>query len=138
MLVFRILCFVISIAPPPPSRSGWSEWHPSSFSQAPCQGGYKYMRRHCGVFFFSYNRCYGQSTMRQDCDECAVNNGGCEHYCKNVQGSYSCFCKTGYKKRGHKCESMYILVMHVVHGIPRESIAQLFHSMPWNSHWPTQ
>ena len=117
MLVFTILSFVISLAPP--RRTGWSEWQPSNFEQASCQGGYKYMRRHCD------GQCSGQSTITQDCDECAVKNGGCgDHICKNVRGSYYCSCKTGYKKSGQKCESTYILVMHVVYYIPRESISQ--------------
>lgn len=58
------------------------------------------MRRHCD------GQCSGQSTMTQDCDECAVKNGGCDHRCKNVPGSYSCSCKTGYKKSGLKCEKL--------------------------------
>ena len=27
-----------------------------------------------------------------DKDECAVNNGGCRHICKNKVGSYECAC----------------------------------------------
>lgn len=31
-----------------------------------------------------------------DIDECAVNNGGCMHECKNTIGSYTCSCHNGY------------------------------------------
>lgn len=31
-----------------------------------------------------------------DIDECAVNNGGCMHECKNTIGSYICSCHNGY------------------------------------------
>lgn len=31
-----------------------------------------------------------------DIDECAVNNGGCQHECKNTIGSYVCSCHNGY------------------------------------------
>lgn len=31
-----------------------------------------------------------------DIDECAVNNGGCMHECKNTIGSYVCSCHNGY------------------------------------------
>ncbi|XP_057308374.1 uncharacterized protein LOC130646225 isoform X1 [Hydractinia symbiolongicarpus] len=33
----------------------------------------------------------------KDKNECAYNNGGCEHHCLNNKGSYSCSCKPGYK-----------------------------------------
>ena len=31
-----------------------------------------------------------------DIDECAVDNGGCEHTCINKPGSHECKCKEGY------------------------------------------
>ena len=31
-----------------------------------------------------------------DLDECEVDNGGCEHICTNVVGSYQCSCRSGY------------------------------------------
>ena len=31
-----------------------------------------------------------------DTDECALNNGGCQHKCINTDGSYYCSCDTGY------------------------------------------
>lgn len=29
-------------------------------------------------------------------DECAENNGGCQHTCLNVMGSYECRCQEGF------------------------------------------
>ena len=31
-----------------------------------------------------------------DVNECATSNGGCEHQCKNTNGSYICQCKKGF------------------------------------------
>lgn len=31
-----------------------------------------------------------------DRDECATNNGGCQHICKNTLGSYACSCHNGF------------------------------------------
>ncbi|XP_058467763.1 protein tolkin-like [Malaya genurostris] len=41
-----------------------------------------------------------------DVDECAVNNGGCQHECKNTLGSYACSCHNGYTlhDNGHDCK----------------------------------
>lgn len=41
-----------------------------------------------------------------DIDECAVNNGGCQHECRNTIGSYTCFCHNGYSlhENGHDCK----------------------------------
>ena len=35
-----------------------------------------------------------------DIDECedSNNNDGCEHFCKNTNGSFVCECKPGYSK----------------------------------------
>ncbi|KAH8271408.1 hypothetical protein KR018_009102, partial [Drosophila ironensis] len=40
-----------------------------------------------------------------DADECAINNGGCQHRCKNTFGSYQCSCRNGYtlSENGHNC-----------------------------------
>lgn len=40
-----------------------------------------------------------------DIDECAVNNGYCEHNCTNESGAYSCQCAPGYQldQDGHSC-----------------------------------
>ncbi|KAA3681817.1 uncharacterized protein DEA37_0009101, partial [Paragonimus westermani] len=40
-----------------------------------------------------------------DLDECADNNGGCQHLCRNTIGSYHCACRPGYKLYGkYKCK----------------------------------
>ncbi|KAH8382433.1 hypothetical protein KR009_003504, partial [Drosophila setifemur] len=40
-----------------------------------------------------------------DVDECSINNGGCQHRCKNTYGSYQCSCRNGYtlSENGHNC-----------------------------------
>lgn len=41
-----------------------------------------------------------------DMDECAINNGGCQHECKNTVGSYICSCHNGYTlhENDHDCK----------------------------------
>ncbi|XP_055677103.1 tolloid-like protein 1 isoform X1 [Lutzomyia longipalpis] len=41
-----------------------------------------------------------------DIDECQVNNGGCQHECKNTIGSYICSCHNGFTlhDNGHDCK----------------------------------
>lgn len=34
--------------------------------------------------------------FQTDINECAVNNGGCQHECKNTLGSFMCRCSDGY------------------------------------------
>ncbi len=31
-----------------------------------------------------------------DVNECLSGNGGCEHICTNIEGKFSCSCRTGY------------------------------------------
>ncbi|XP_010221616.1 PREDICTED: signal peptide, CUB and EGF-like domain-containing protein 3, partial [Tinamus guttatus] len=33
----------------------------------------------------------------KDIDECRLNNGGCDHICRNTVGSFECSCRKGYK-----------------------------------------
>jgi hypothetical protein len=35
-------------------------------------------------------------TQCMDVNECLVNNGGCEHFCNNNIGSFTCSCKSGF------------------------------------------
>ena len=44
--------------------------------------------------------------MFSDKDECAVNNGGCQHICKNTVGSYECACHNGFTlhENKHDCK----------------------------------
>ncbi|XP_063887696.1 multiple epidermal growth factor-like domains protein 6 isoform X2 [Scylla paramamosain] len=43
-----------------------------------------------------------------DRDKCQVNNGGCEHSCKNTVGSFMCCCSPGYRLRrdGRTCQDV--------------------------------
>ena len=34
-------------------------------------------------------------SLTTDIDECQIQNGGCQHTCRNSQGSYQCDCPTG-------------------------------------------
>ncbi|XP_051165745.1 bone morphogenetic protein 1-like isoform X3 [Leptopilina boulardi] len=46
------------------------------------------------------------ATFSTDMDECANNNGGCQHECKNTIGSYQCSCHNGFTlhDNGHDCK----------------------------------
>ena len=35
-----------------------------------------------------------------DVDECATNNGGCDHYCTNTIGNFVCSCYPGFTLDG--------------------------------------
>lgn len=37
------------------------------------------------------------NSLSADIDECRLNNGGCDHVCRNTVGSFECSCKKGYK-----------------------------------------
>ena len=53
-----------------------------------------------------------------DIDECAVDNGGCDHTCSNKPGSFECQCKDGYllSDDGKLCNGKnYILVSFQLH-----------------------
>ena len=47
-----------------------------------------------------------------DTDECALNNGGCQHKCINTDGSYYCSCDTGYdlQQDKHSCQGTSVWV----------------------------
>ena len=46
------------------------------------------------------------SYLYADKDECAVNNGGCQHVCKNTMGSYECASHNGFTlhENKHDCK----------------------------------
>ncbi len=43
-----------------------------------------------------------------DKDECATDNGGCQHVCRNTIGDYYCSCQQGECRRGKKENFNYI------------------------------
>ena len=45
-----------------------------------------------------------------DIDECEARNGGCQHRCTNIPGSFSCSCHVGYEllEDGFSCNGMKI------------------------------
>jgi transposase-like protein len=46
-----------------------------------------------------------------DRDECTTNNGGCQHICKNIIGSYQCLCNNGFvlHENKHDCIGSHYL-----------------------------
>ena len=48
-------------------------------------------------------------TLPTDVDECLDSNGGCNHTCTNIVGSYECGCWRGYflSDDRHTCMGMY-------------------------------
>lgn len=72
---------------------------------------------YCESFYFYGTLCFckqGQTvvsvngTTCADTNECAVDNGGCEHRCTNTRGSFTCSCDPGYKLQsdGQGCEDI--------------------------------
>ena len=51
------------------------------------------------------NNKNSKNVLFSDIDECALDNGGCDHECKNKPGSFECSCKSGYTlgKDGTTC-----------------------------------
>ena len=45
-----------------------------------------------------------------DIDECLLLNGGCEHHCSNLIGSYECSCDDGFvlNSDDRNCTGIYI------------------------------
>lgn len=62
-----------------------------------------------------------------DKDECAVNNGGCQHVCKNTVGSYECACHNGFTlhENKHDCKEGKIqgFIDHNVKGSNSETLS---------------
>ena len=48
--------------------------------------------------------------LQTDVNECEDNNGGCEDTCQNVQGSYRCGCREGFRlgSNQHECEGKIV------------------------------
>ena len=47
--------------------------------------------------------------LNPDVNECDVNDGGCDHYCINLMGTFKCQCREGYKlgTDGKSCEGIH-------------------------------
>ena len=48
--------------------------------------------------------------LYSDIDECTTSNGGCQHVCKNNNGSHQCLCNDGYMpgEDEYSCEGKVI------------------------------
>ena len=47
--------------------------------------------------------------LSSDTDECAIDNGGCSHFCNNYIGGYYCSCPSGYELQpdGKFCKGLF-------------------------------
>lgn len=52
-----------------------------------------------------------------DIDECTINNGGCDHNCTNINGSYYCNCSTGFllDDDHHGCSGLRSIILLFMH-----------------------
>ena len=62
----------------------------------------------CWYEGFVVRMCYNVLVALLDIDECVQSNGGCQHVCKNTNGSYFCTCRSGYilGENKHHCEGI--------------------------------
>ncbi|XP_013385673.1 bone morphogenetic protein 1 [Lingula anatina] len=73
------------------------------------------------------------ATFFTDKDECAVDNGGCQHICKNTVGSYQCACNNGYQLHENKHDCKEGGCSHEI-VTPEGEIT----SPDWPSHYPAR
>ena len=50
--------------------------------------------------------------ISKDKDECMLANSGCQHMCTNTDGSYKCYCNSGFllKPDGLTCQGKIMIV----------------------------
>ena len=48
--------------------------------------------------------------MNLDVNECDITNGGCQHHCRNTNGSYLCQCNGGFflDSNGKTCTGKFV------------------------------
>ncbi|KAK2715729.1 multiple epidermal growth factor-like domains protein 6 isoform X2 [Artemia franciscana] len=76
------------------------------YSASPCLNGGRCLRKNesgCAC-----PRGFTGSKCQHDINECSVSNGGCEHRCCNLHGTYTCRCEHGFKLKsnGRNCEDI--------------------------------
>ena len=86
-------------------RTLWS-WVPANVnSESFCDAGKEEGPHLClagvlrcweGWAFETVTKAKANPPLPPDVDECLENNGGCQHTCVNVMGSYECRCKEGF------------------------------------------
>lgn len=64
-----------------------------------------YRFNYLNIFSYLFN-VWCIALFKIDMDECAIDNGGCQHECRNTLGSYACWCHNGYTlhENGHDCK----------------------------------
>ena len=75
------------------------------------------------IKFKIYKYYYKIYNIFLDMTECKISNGGCQHHCKNKNGSYVCECNTGFflDRNGKTCSGkLYIC------NCPESSLKNLF------------
>ncbi len=62
------------------------------------------------MFISGKKNTVGDQSAYSDIDECTMNNGGCEQNCNNTEGSFNCFCDSGYivDSNGFNCSGEFI------------------------------
>ena len=61
-----------------------------------------------------------------DRDECASNNGGCQHICTNNIGSYQCSCNNGFVLHENKHDCVGSHCLHMINTPEGKPLAKLF------------
>lgn len=70
---------------------------PNQCSPMPCHpAGVKDCEDQQGAFKCVCKPGWRGVTCSLDVNECASSNGGCQHICSNVEGSYQCSCRAGF------------------------------------------